>query len=123
MRRDIDPKASLAAHMPLDYLKPEPRKLKEVPLGETVWISFTDVQVDKRGRTFVDANARVHEEQLGSHVKVRLEKNGAIVTLPTVKRFEYTPGRLYSYMTTSYLPVIEILQENYSPRGLNKVES
>jgi MacB-like periplasmic core domain len=34
------------ALMPLDYLQPEKRRLREIPPGDSVWIHFTDVSVD-----------------------------------------------------------------------------
>jgi hypothetical protein len=109
-----------AVRMPLDYLKPEPRKLSEVPPGEEAYISRVCVVVDLAGATWVDTGASVFEMPDTSYVRVQLiEDTGYILTLP--KRdspFQFTPGHLFPGRT--YAPVIRIIDENAAaPGGAN----
>jgi hypothetical protein len=97
--------------MPLDYLRPEPRKLREVPLGHEAYINFAEIEVDLEGATWVDTEAKVYEDADFSKVKVRPVEGGYVLTL--LKRegppFRFTPRPLHS--AGSYAPVNEIIEE------------
>jgi hypothetical protein len=97
--------------MPPRYVKREPRKLSEVPADQVAFVDFMDVTVDRKGRTFVDLDARVYEKPTYSSVRVLVTKDGCSLTLP--KRpsspMTFTPRRLYSF--TAYLPVTRIVEE------------
>jgi SpoVK/Ycf46/Vps4 family AAA+-type ATPase len=100
-----------AVRMPQDYIKPEPPKLRSLPVGATASISSSEVVVNGNGATFVDSDAKVLDFSGSSlTVKVRLEKEGCILILPkTEPPITFTPRRLYS--TGTYMPVIRIEQE------------
>lgn len=99
------------ASMPLDFLQPEKRRLHEIPAGESVWIGFTDVEVDLAGKTWVNLSARVYPEQYSSTVKVSLQESSYRLTSPqTHSSFTFTPRKLSSF--DSYGPVIEVVVED-----------
>jgi hypothetical protein len=46
-----------AAHMPVDFLKPEPRKLSELAPGATACVDFFAIAVDPSGKTYIDLDS------------------------------------------------------------------
>ena len=100
-----------AAHMPVDFLKPERRKLSELAPGEIACIDFSDVSVDLSGKTYVELNARVYEEPQMHTVTVREMDGGYILLIPKGRRDRrmFTPRRLYT--SIAYAPVIQIVED------------
>ncbi len=111
VRESVD--HSKAVHMPLDYLRPERRKLWELPIGEIAHIDSSDVAVDLRGASFIDQDARIYEHTNWHTVEVRRESAGYILTLAKEQQVSFTPRPLYS--SSVYLPVIEILIKDSKP--------
>jgi hypothetical protein len=101
-----------AAHMPVDFLKPERRRLRELAPGATACINFTDVSVDLSGKTYVELDARVYEEPHMHTVTVREMDGGYILLIPKGRRdrMMFTPRRLYTSIA-NYAPVIQIVEE------------
>jgi hypothetical protein len=100
-----------AAHMPVDFLKPERRKLSELAPGATAFIDFTDVSVDLSGKTYVELDARVYEESHMHTVIVREMDGGYILLIPKGRRDGrmFTPRRLYT--SIAHAPVIQIIED------------
>ncbi len=99
-------------HMPMDYLKPEPRKLLELGGSDNVYVSFTSISVDLQGTAWVDTDTQIYEESRFDLVQVRLiENEGYVLSLPKQerRRFQFTPKRLVS--VCSYAPVIQVIEE------------
>jgi hypothetical protein len=101
-----------AAHMPVDFLKPERRKLRELAPGATACIDFTDVSVDLSGNTYVGLDAKVYEEPHMNTVTVREMDGGYILLIPKGRgdRRMFTPRRLYTSIA-NYAPVIQIVED------------
>lgn len=98
-----------AAHMPVDFLKPERRKLSELSPGATAYIDLSGVAVDLSGSTYVELDSRVYEEPHNNTVRVREMDGGYILSIPKGRRdtIRFTPGRLFTSIAR-YAPVIQI---------------
>lgn len=104
-----------AVIMPVSFLKPPPSKLHQFDAGMPLYIHFTDVAVDIRGRTWVETEATTTSEPRFGSVKVELKCDGSyILTLPTdvEPKFEFIPKAL-SPLIARYAPVSEIKQESF----------
>jgi hypothetical protein len=66
--------------MPVDFLKPERRKLSELAPGATACVDFFAIAVDLSGKTYIDLDSRVYEEPHSKMVTVR-EMDGGLHSL------------------------------------------
>jgi hypothetical protein len=102
-----------AKHMLVDYLKPEPLELSEVPAGQDAYVNFTAVTVDLDGTTWVDTDTLLCDQASFMSVAVRRVEGGYRLTLPKQKQpgpqLTFTPRRRVSVL--NYAPVVEIVQE------------
>jgi AAA+ superfamily predicted ATPase len=93
-----------------EHITPPERKLKDLPIGETTYINFTDVAVNESGATFVKLDAQISDKPSFMRVKVLLDKDCCILTLPKEEPpVKFRRGKLYSF--SSYIPVVRILHE------------
>lgn len=101
-----------AAHMPVEFLKPERRKLSELAPGATACIDFSDVAVDLSGKTYIDIDSKLFAEPHRSTVTVREMDGGYILSIPKGRRdpMLFTPRRLLTSIA-SYAPVIQIVED------------
>lgn len=111
--------SGIATSMPLDFLRPENRKLREIPAEEAVWIDFTSISVDPNGKTYVYLDAKVHEEPTITSIRVFVDRDGYRLTLPKgrITSLAYTPRQLSSMV--DYGPVIAITVEETSAAERN----
>jgi hypothetical protein len=103
-----DPKAAV---MPLDHLQPEPRTLRDLSVGETVYTNWTNISVNSRGAAFVDlSNSSKVSENPGWHtVEVRREADGWTLRLQHREDApQFTPRPIYAWKRREYEPVIRI---------------
>jgi len=104
--------AKRAAHMPVDFLKPEQQKLSGLAPGATTSIDFSDIAVDLSGKTYVNLDSMVHEEPHSNTVTVREMSGGYILFIPKGREepMLFTPGRLLTSIVR-YAPVIQIVED------------
>jgi hypothetical protein len=98
-----------ATLMPVDFLKPEPRKLKELEPGATAHIDFTQISVDLAGKTYVRLEATIVEEPGFTTVTVCEKDGGYTLFLPKERSdlMVFNPRQLF--FTVEYAPVVEIV--------------
>ncbi len=100
-----------AALMPVDHLQPEPRKLRELLVGESAYTSWTNISVNPRGAAFVDlSNGSKVSEGPGLYtVEVRREVGGWTVRLQHREHApQFTPRAIYAWNRREYEPVLRI---------------
>ena len=100
-------------HMPLDFLKPEPLKLSELPMDQDAQINFTAITVDLDGSTWVNVDEPLREKANFMSVTVCPVEGGYRLTLPKKREGEpqltFTPRQRPRIMQT-YAPVVEIVE-------------
>jgi hypothetical protein len=102
-----------AVHMPVDFLKPEPRKLSELAPGATACVDFPAIAVDLSGKTYIDLDSRVYEEPHSNMVTVKEMDGGYILSIPKRPRdpMLFTPRRLLTSIA-NYARVIQIAEDD-----------
>jgi hypothetical protein len=104
-----------------EYVKAERKKLSDLAIDENAFIYFTDVAVNRKGKTFVDLAAKIGSESGFSTIEVQMRKGGCILILPKQPMsFTFTPRRLYPF--SAYIPVIQILQTGSNASTAGGVE-
>lgn len=95
--------------MPPELLDREPRKVRDMAVGEESWISSYYVAVSKTGRTYVDWTALLCDPpgrySLACVVQIRRRERGFSMT---VKPDDHFSRRLILW--GQFAPIIEILQ-------------
>ena len=109
-RRKIDsPKAVL---MPADCLSKErePRLLRDIPIGETVYTDFTNVCVNERGAVFIglDEWRKETARPRFAAVELRRERDGWVLTLSGREEVTFKPVPLLARTRKQYEPVIRV---------------
>jgi hypothetical protein len=101
-----DPRAAI---MPTQYRKPESRQVSELAVGETAYVSYSDIEVDPSGRAYVQTKSKLTEASPGWNiVRVRREADGFVVWLR-----KDTPPYISRplFGSLEYMPLIQILVE------------
>lgn len=94
-----------------DFLrKSVPRLLPGVQIGETVWVNFTEMEVDEEGRCFLNPGATASERALAASVMVERRGDGYHVTIPQslARLARWEPGR---HATKGHYPVASLTIE------------
>ena len=95
-----------------DFLrKPEPRLLCAVEVGETVKITFTEMEVDEKGYCFLNPDAIVSERERDSAlIMIERRVDGYHVMIPhdLAHRARWEPGR---YSTKGHYPVASLTDD------------
>jgi hypothetical protein len=105
--------------MPAEYMAaPEPRKLRNLGIGETAYTDRWNIRVDRHGRTFVElSNSAKESKEVNNYtIEVRRERRGFVVKFPPVlESMKFTPYPLVPI--TPYEPVlrIDVAEELKSP--------
>jgi hypothetical protein len=99
--------------MPVDFLKPERRKLSELAPGATGSVDFSAIAVDLSGKTYIDLDSRVYEEPHSNMVTVKEMNGGYIRSIPKRPRdpMLFTPRRRLTSIA-NYAPVIQIAEDD-----------
>jgi hypothetical protein len=98
-----------AVLMSPEFIDHPPRKLKDVPPGEEVYIAVTYVSVNEKGQTFVDLEAPTSMERESIGVKVKRADGGFWLWM-------FKPGSISFLFTSrplvfgSYAPVVKIME-------------
>ena len=103
------------AKMPLEFLEPGPRSLKDVPEGDEAFVIFTAVRVELDGSVFVDTNVKTYEKRSLETVLIKNLGEGYSLTLP--RRHKYTPEPIPEILFAKgmYRPVVEIIEDDHDP--------
>jgi hypothetical protein len=105
------------AKMPAEFLKPEPRNLKDLPEGDEAFVLYTAIRVELDGSVWVDTDVRVSEKRTLETVLVKNLGGGYALTLPL--RHKYTPERIPEHLFSKdmFRPVVEIVEDKHDPRA------
>jgi hypothetical protein len=95
-----------SATMPPELVESQHRRVRQLQCGETGYISFTALHVNRRMKCLVEAKADLRPEAFNT-VEVRRDENGPHVVVPS--NFAYRPAKVNPIVWWSgLLPVASI---------------
>jgi hypothetical protein len=93
------------ARLPTELLGKQPRRVKQLHPGETGYIVFTDLIVNRRAECFVEARARLRDADFSS-IEVRRDEEGLHVVIPS--DLTYLPRKVDWFSRLGLLPVASV---------------
>jgi hypothetical protein len=95
------------AILPDALISPKPRSLADVEIGETVYVSFTDMKVLSDGSCFLDLEANLRKSTGVNKIQVSRSEDGSFhVVVPS--NISYEKGRLIPAPGAKVQPVASI---------------
>ena len=92
--------------LPSDLIQPPARRLRDVAIGETVYVTFTSMEVDAEGFCYLDPNSVLYERSR-FYLQVVRKEDGFHVTVLR-DWWKWQPGRS---LTEGWYPVESITRD------------
>jgi hypothetical protein len=93
------------AILPMELLDKQPRHVRQLRPGETGYIVFTDLTVNRRLECFVAAKAQLRDKGF-SNIEVRRDEKGFHVVIPS--DLTYLPRRIDWLTRLGLVPVASV---------------
>ena len=105
-----------AVAMPVEFVKAVPRRVADLAVGETAWISAVSVDVNTHGHAFVQENSKLEPQPAAKEpgrgdTLARIERVSHGLVLTLARKHDVIYERKPLLPSLKYLPVVRIVVE------------